>query len=559
MVESVLQHPTIGNIKGVIKVPGVTQLLGVQYATLADRFAPGVLLESYPADHARVRDGVLDATTVGPIPISPANGCSWEHSLIQQSLPSPEFEQNDTECLTLNIALPSKVASTSALPVLALVHGGAFATGSSSYPQYDLARIVQISIEQDQPIIAVGINYRLGVAGFLYSSAMAAAGYKPNNGLADQRLGFKWIRKHIAGFNGDPECVTFIGESAGAASGTFLMHSEEPLFSQFIGMSGSSLVKAKPMALAERSFAAALELLATDGAPVPSGGKAQVQRYLDASMEDIREKIGRKVPMAPLIDGDLIPRATTYAALADKREALKLFPGMKWCKRVLVGDCQMDGSAYAPRVSARADILPKTLADHLKATFDPINTSLAPAIISGYGLESTATANTPESLVAVLGLATDICFALGARAFARAWSDVGSETGTESFLYRFNKPNPWDGPWKGHATHILDIAFVLQNYRECLAPGQQKAGDRFTKDVISFVNGGSPWPAYKDGAEESAMVYFATEQGEKDESRIVPHETPETVDRRDIIQRLMKQEVFDKVMEAWEGFMKGPK
>lgn len=60
------------------------------------------------------------------------------------------------------------------------------------------------------------VSYRLGVAGFLYSSAMAAEGYKPNNGLADQRLGLQWIRKHITGFNGDPERVTFIGESAGS-------------------------------------------------------------------------------------------------------------------------------------------------------------------------------------------------------------------------------------------------------------------------------------------------------------------------------------------------------
>lgn len=59
-------------------------------------------------------------------------------------------------------------------------------------------------------------SYRLGVAGFLHSSAMAAAGYKPNNGLDDQRLGLLWIKHHIAGFNGDPERVTYIGESSGA-------------------------------------------------------------------------------------------------------------------------------------------------------------------------------------------------------------------------------------------------------------------------------------------------------------------------------------------------------
>lgn len=61
----VLQHPTIGPIRGINKVAGVTQLLGVQYATLVDRFAPGVLLEAYAPEHARSPNGVLDATTIG--------------------------------------------------------------------------------------------------------------------------------------------------------------------------------------------------------------------------------------------------------------------------------------------------------------------------------------------------------------------------------------------------------------------------------------------------------------------------------------------------------------
>lgn len=59
-------------------------------------------------------------------------------------------------------------------------------------------------------------SYRVGAPGFLCSSEMKAAGYKPNNGLEDQRIALRWIKRNIAGFGGDPERVTFLGESAGA-------------------------------------------------------------------------------------------------------------------------------------------------------------------------------------------------------------------------------------------------------------------------------------------------------------------------------------------------------
>ncbi|KAK1777632.1 Alpha/Beta hydrolase protein [Copromyces sp. CBS 386.78] len=498
---SILSHPTIGPIRGIRRVDGLAQFLGVQYAVLRDRFARGELLKAYASDHPRIREGVFDATCLVPVPISPTNGCEWEQKLIQHSLPASTLAQSDTECLTLNIAVPDLKTDGPAWPVLALVHGGAFATGSSSYPQYDLGRIVQTSVQMGQPIIAVA-TYRLGVAGFLHSSAMAAAGYKPNNGLDDQRLGLLWIKHHISGFHGDPQRVTYIGESSGAASGTFHLHGTEPLFSQLIAMSGSSLVKAKSMAMGERSFATALQLL---------GGDDGMEVLLKASPEDIREKIGRQMPMGPLIDGKKIPAATTYAALADPDLAAGLFPGMQWCKRMMVGDCQMDGSAYAPRVAARSDVLPHTLARYIAEALDPIDPKLSPVIIYN------ATVNTLESTKAVLDLATDICFALGARAFARAWSQ---KPGAEAFLYRFNVPNPWDGPWKGHATHILDIALALQNYREHLGLGQQNQG--------------------RDSRETC----------EDDESRYVPTEDPQQTGRRVILQDLLDEEGLDKVMTA---------
>ena len=55
----------------------------------------------------------------------------------------------------------------------------------------------------------------MGVFGFLTSNELRQAGFKPNNGLRDQRVALKWIQKHIQDFGGDPENVTLSGESAG--------------------------------------------------------------------------------------------------------------------------------------------------------------------------------------------------------------------------------------------------------------------------------------------------------------------------------------------------------
>ena len=58
MATSTLHHPAIGNVIGNADSEGVVQYLGVQYATLADRFAPPQLKQHSP-------DGEVDATRNG--------------------------------------------------------------------------------------------------------------------------------------------------------------------------------------------------------------------------------------------------------------------------------------------------------------------------------------------------------------------------------------------------------------------------------------------------------------------------------------------------------------
>lgn len=42
--------------------------------------------------------------------------------------------------------------------MVVLIHGGGFATGSASWPQWDLAPLVERSVKLGSPVIAVGIK-----------------------------------------------------------------------------------------------------------------------------------------------------------------------------------------------------------------------------------------------------------------------------------------------------------------------------------------------------------------------------------------------------------------
>lgn len=74
----------------------------------------------------------------------------------------------------------------------------------------------------------------------------------------------------------------------------------------------------------------------------------QVQQLLAVPISELRAKVGRQVPLGPMVDGDLIHELTTYQGLAEPSDFTRIFPGTGHCKRIIVGDCQMDVSRNTP-------------------------------------------------------------------------------------------------------------------------------------------------------------------------------------------------------------------
>lgn len=183
-----------------------------------------------------------------------------ELHLIQKSLKHGQFASSTTECLNLNLAMPEKISAP--LPVFVFLDGGGFYIGANAWPQYDLARLVKLSYELGKPVVGVQINYRLGVYGVLYSSTLRDAGVKANRGIRDQRTALEWVRENIAGFGGDPEQVTLVGESAGGVSATLHLQSTKQLFQQLVSLGGTSLLmKPLPLFVADISYSTVLQRL----------------------------------------------------------------------------------------------------------------------------------------------------------------------------------------------------------------------------------------------------------------------------------------------------------
>ncbi|MEM6543677.1 MAG: carboxylesterase family protein [Pseudomonadota bacterium] len=117
------------------------------------------------------------------------------------------------DCLFLNVFAPSGSQVSSELPVMVFIHGGGNTIGNAA--AYDASRFAQ-----EQGVIIVTLNYRLGILGWfsnriLREQAKSAAGASGNLALLDMIEALHWVRANISQFGGSPKRVTLFGESAG--------------------------------------------------------------------------------------------------------------------------------------------------------------------------------------------------------------------------------------------------------------------------------------------------------------------------------------------------------
>ncbi len=245
-MEKIINTPC-GPIRGTsCRLEGVRAYKGIRYAT-AGRWEYPVQVTSW--------EGTYDATQYGHCSSQPRAFYNEEENL-KKIFYYKEFRKGETysyseDCLFLNIWTPETAKAGDKLPVLFYIHGGGFTGGCGHEKHFD------DPVWPTKGVIAVTINYRLGPMGFVCLPELKAeAGHTGNYGLFDQLTAVQWVRDNIASFGGDPECITIMGQSAGAIS--VQQHCMSPLtdglFHRAVMSSGGGVSKLITAAPAEKSY-----------------------------------------------------------------------------------------------------------------------------------------------------------------------------------------------------------------------------------------------------------------------------------------------------------------
>lgn len=259
-------------------------------------------------------DGVYEATsfrnkaiqTEGSVP-------PWDKDFYDDPAYNPPTSE---DCLFLHIYAPKNVEKA---PVAMWIHGGGFGHGNAAEKEFDGAGYAK------RGVILVAVQYRLGALGFMaHPELTAETGRSGNYGMLDQIAALNWIYENIAAFGGDPDNITIFGQSAGAMSVQTLISS--PLTKGKIakailqsgGSYGVGLHSDARIEDQEKYGLMLQEIL----------GKKSLAQMREVPAEEILEAEGKlavkireegggwRLPMAPLIDGYVLPEG--YYQLMDE-------------------------------------------------------------------------------------------------------------------------------------------------------------------------------------------------------------------------------------------------
>jgi para-nitrobenzyl esterase len=375
------------------------------------------------------------------------------------------------DCLYLNVWTPA-TSGRERLTVLVYFYGGAFVAGDGSQPCYDGESMAR------QGIVAVTVNYRLNVFGFLAHPELTresphhASG---NYGLLDQNAALRWVQRNIAAFGGDPKRVTIAGESAGSISVCAQMVSplSKGLIAGAIGESGAMIEPTQsPDALAEAEQIGVQFWTAIGATSLAAIRAMPAQQILDAAAK------GNPYRFGPAVDNYFLPKLPVELFAAGEQSRVPLLVG--WNSEE-VGYWTLMGRDR-PTPESFAKVVRKHYGDRADEAL-----KLYPA--------STA----EEAMQSATDLANDQFIAYS----TWKWFDLHRKTGGKpTYRYLYCHPRPGEHG----AVHTAEIEYALGNlatdHAFAWTPDDYRVSAIMQGYFANFVKTGDPngpglphWPA----------------------------------------------------------------
>ena len=390
-----------------------------------------------------------------------------------------------------------------------------YVNGASADPRYNLSYIVDQSVKEEKPIIAVSINYRLAQWGFLFSNEMQAAG-AGNIAFRDQRLAFQWIQDNVAAFGGNTDQVTVWGESAGARSlGMQLVAYDgkhDNLFHKAILESGSPVTKFLDADAWQPYFDS---LVAKTGC---AGAADHLTCLRELPAQTLNDAFNGTTPLnvttpiySAVIDGDFMTAQATELLKEGKFAHVPLLLGNNFDEGTAYGKKNLNTSDQFEQYLTGLDLSDGTVSEIASLYPDDPEAGVPASLIgrpdasSGYGLQWKRAA----------AFAGDWQQHAGRRLLAESYAEADIPV----YSYRWNVYVNGIGPILG-ATHFQEVAFVFYDLE---SPEFQNKPETFkqlsnlmSRQWVNFMHDTNPnlsqasansteWPLYTPSAPDNIV------------------------------------------------------
>jgi para-nitrobenzyl esterase len=435
-----------GRVRG-FRDSGILVFKGVRYGadTRAYRFLP--------PSRPRPWRGVEDALVCGP-------SCPQAHD---------DGEKTSEDCLFLNVWTPA-LRDGGKRAVMVYIHGGAYASGSSSSPLYDGVHLCRRS-----NVVVVTLNHRLNAFGYLYLGMMSEA--YPDSGNAGQLdliLALEWVRENIAEFGGDPDTVMVFGQSGGGAkiATMMAMPAAKGLFHRAATMSGQQVTASGPLHANRRAqtYLAALGVSPRDLAALKT---IPVERLVEA-LKATDPIIGSgELYFGPVLDFRSLDRHPFYPDAPPQSASIPMIIGNTRDEtRAFITDpgiYTLSWEQLPARLAAnlRVDIAPSLVIEKYKAWFPAISPS------DLFFLATTASRSWRAAIIE---------------------DEARARAGTPAYAYQLDWRCPDE---RRRAQHMTDIPLVFDNTDKPGAITGNGEGARamaavMSETFIAFAKTGNP-------------------------------------------------------------------